>query len=267
MGGRLVGATSVARSRSNGARSFIQAPRATEVAPTAQKQKGPGFRADLLACAGWWREKDSNLRRQCRQIYSLIPLTARESLHGTQGADYIRVGELVKHLRHPAQTPRRVAQSPRKPAQASRRVAQSSRSPAQSLRRPARFSSQPEQFSSQPEKFSRQPAQTPRGMAQSPGRTSHGLEDLAQGSGEISRTSRRVSRASRRASCGLREMDEELRGLAGKSRGCTESSGKSEGENKTQKKHILKPINGSQPLSVTSRAARAHAFVPSPTLA
>ena len=213
-----------------------------------------------MTCAGWWREKDSNLRRQCRQIYSLIPLTARESLHGTQGADYIRAGELVKHLLHPAQTSRRVAQSPRKPAQASRRVAQSSRSPAQSLRRPARFSSQPE-------KFSRQPAQTPRGMAQSPGRTSHGLEDLAQGSGEISRTSRRVSRASRRASCGLREMDEELRGLAGKSRGCTESSGKSEGENKTQKKHILKSINGSQLLSVTSRAARAHAFVPSPTLA
>ncbi len=29
----------------------------------------------------WWREKDSNLRRLCRQIYSLIPLTARESLH------------------------------------------------------------------------------------------------------------------------------------------------------------------------------------------
>ena len=48
----------------------------------AQKQKGPGFRADLLRCAGWWREKDSNLRRQCRQIYSLIPLTAREPLHG-----------------------------------------------------------------------------------------------------------------------------------------------------------------------------------------
>ena len=30
----------------------------------------------------WWRGKDSNLRRQCRQIYSLIPLTAREPLHG-----------------------------------------------------------------------------------------------------------------------------------------------------------------------------------------
>ena len=28
----------------------------------------------------WWRGKDSNLRRQNRQIYSLIPLTAREPL-------------------------------------------------------------------------------------------------------------------------------------------------------------------------------------------
>ena len=31
----------------------------------------------------WWREKDSNLRRQSRQIYSLIPLAARESLQIT----------------------------------------------------------------------------------------------------------------------------------------------------------------------------------------
>ena len=30
----------------------------------------------------WWRGKDSNLRRQSRQIYSLIPLAAREPLHG-----------------------------------------------------------------------------------------------------------------------------------------------------------------------------------------
>ena len=28
----------------------------------------------------WWRGKDSNLRRQSRQIYSLIPLTTREPL-------------------------------------------------------------------------------------------------------------------------------------------------------------------------------------------
>ena len=29
----------------------------------------------------WWREEDSNLRRLSQQIYSLPPLTARESLH------------------------------------------------------------------------------------------------------------------------------------------------------------------------------------------
>ncbi len=28
----------------------------------------------------WWRGQDSNLRRLSRQIYSLIPLTAREPL-------------------------------------------------------------------------------------------------------------------------------------------------------------------------------------------
>ncbi len=28
---------------------------------------------------GWWAEEDSNLRRLRRQIYSLLPLTARES--------------------------------------------------------------------------------------------------------------------------------------------------------------------------------------------
>jgi hypothetical protein len=30
--------------------------------------------------SAWWRGKDSNLRRQSRQIYSLFPLTAREPL-------------------------------------------------------------------------------------------------------------------------------------------------------------------------------------------
>lgn len=30
-----------------------------------------------------WRGQDSNLRRQSRQIYSLIPLAAREPLHNT----------------------------------------------------------------------------------------------------------------------------------------------------------------------------------------
>ena len=29
----------------------------------------------------WWRGEDSNLRRHCRQIYSLFPLATREPLH------------------------------------------------------------------------------------------------------------------------------------------------------------------------------------------
>ena len=29
----------------------------------------------------WWREMDSNHRSRRRQIYSLLPLAARESLH------------------------------------------------------------------------------------------------------------------------------------------------------------------------------------------
>ncbi len=33
-----------------------------------------------------WREKDSNLRRLSRQIYSLLPLTARESLQKFKSA-------------------------------------------------------------------------------------------------------------------------------------------------------------------------------------
>src|SRR5690349_9906840 len=33
----------------------------------------------------WWWGKDSNLRRQSRQIYSLFPLTAREPHHGQSG--------------------------------------------------------------------------------------------------------------------------------------------------------------------------------------
>ena|GEM_PF-1795836 len=35
----------------------------------------------------WWRGQDSNLRRLSRQIYSLIPLTAREPLH-----EFFKVG-------------------------------------------------------------------------------------------------------------------------------------------------------------------------------
>ena len=43
-----------------------------------------GYEPDELPTAPprdeWWREKDSNLRSRRRQIYSLLPLAARESL-------------------------------------------------------------------------------------------------------------------------------------------------------------------------------------------
>ena len=50
----------------------------------------------------WWRGKDSNLRRQSRQIYSLIPLTAREPLRTKPSIiaiSPIPVKQLAKKLR------------------------------------------------------------------------------------------------------------------------------------------------------------------------
>src|SRR3569623_427144 len=38
----------------------------------------------------WWRGKDSNLRRLSRQIYSLLPLAAREPLLDMQAANFAR---------------------------------------------------------------------------------------------------------------------------------------------------------------------------------
>ena len=38
-------------------------------------------KSDTEKIGRWWRGKDSNLRRQSRQIYSLIPLATREPLH------------------------------------------------------------------------------------------------------------------------------------------------------------------------------------------
>ena len=35
----------------------------------------------LLYSASWWGEVDSNHRRRCQQIYSLLPLATRESPH------------------------------------------------------------------------------------------------------------------------------------------------------------------------------------------
>jgi hypothetical protein len=36
-----------------------------------------------------WAEQDSNLRRQCRQIYSLLPLAARAPTHMFANIDRI----------------------------------------------------------------------------------------------------------------------------------------------------------------------------------
>ena len=43
----------------------------------AQKKKASKFRCFLF----WWEEVDSNHRRRCQQIYSLLPLATRESSH------------------------------------------------------------------------------------------------------------------------------------------------------------------------------------------
>ena len=43
----------------------------------------------LIYDTEWWREKDSNLRRLSQQIYSLPPLTARESLPMSQTRDFL----------------------------------------------------------------------------------------------------------------------------------------------------------------------------------
>ena len=44
-----------------------------------------------------WRGQDSNLRRRSRQIYSLLPLTAREPLH-KRGPDFPRVSENCQYF-------------------------------------------------------------------------------------------------------------------------------------------------------------------------
>ncbi|EAS65339.1 hypothetical protein VAS14_06448 [Photobacterium angustum S14] len=43
----------------------------------------------------WWWGKDSNLRRQCRQIYNLLPLATREPHHKC-GADNSKHSDPVK---------------------------------------------------------------------------------------------------------------------------------------------------------------------------
>lgn len=45
--------------------------------PTSKNNK---FQPRFLQTSEWWRGEDSNLRRLGRQIYSLLPLAAREPL-------------------------------------------------------------------------------------------------------------------------------------------------------------------------------------------
>ena len=47
----------------------------------------------------WWRGEDSNLRRQSRQIYSLIPLTAREPLR-MKAIFFYQVQKVKKNLNY-----------------------------------------------------------------------------------------------------------------------------------------------------------------------
>ena len=51
-----------------------------EVLPLNYTRLQPDARRFAVPRRCWWRGEDSNLRRLSRQIYSLIPLTAREPL-------------------------------------------------------------------------------------------------------------------------------------------------------------------------------------------
>ena len=56
---------------------------ATELLPLiADLKPSAAFLTQMTAAANWWRGEGSNLRRLRRQIYSLLPLTAREPLQG-----------------------------------------------------------------------------------------------------------------------------------------------------------------------------------------
>ena len=47
----------------------------------------------------WWRGEDSNLRRQSRQIYSLIPLATREPLQNERSSIRIECASVNRFLR------------------------------------------------------------------------------------------------------------------------------------------------------------------------
>jgi hypothetical protein len=61
-------------------------------------ESGPAleFFTHPSAVSCWWRGKDSNLRRQSRQIYSLIPLTAWVPLRFGKPRIFVEAQGLVK---------------------------------------------------------------------------------------------------------------------------------------------------------------------------
>ncbi len=61
--------------------------------------------------ARWWRGKDSNLRRLSRQIYSLLPLAAREPLRAKSQQGLTIGAKLVKSFRQPNQKQRNPGRS------------------------------------------------------------------------------------------------------------------------------------------------------------
>ena len=48
---------------------------------------GSGDGCSYVLCVAWWAGEDLNLRRLCRQIYSLLPLAARASLQVYEAID------------------------------------------------------------------------------------------------------------------------------------------------------------------------------------
>jgi hypothetical protein len=65
------------RSRENVEAAYRRLPAVAIPARACCRKRGE-------AAKGWWAEQDSNLRRQCHQIYSLTPLAARESALGSR---------------------------------------------------------------------------------------------------------------------------------------------------------------------------------------
>ena len=87
----------------------------------AARRRRTSFRSESSPTSGtgrtflfWWRGEDSNLRRLSRQIYSLIPLTAREPLQ-KRGGILLQEVSSVNSNTMPELTSRAVRQDRRRP--------------------------------------------------------------------------------------------------------------------------------------------------------